>query len=512
MGMKLGSDRFNFRKYLLLPVTDQLENSLDVLKSEAAEFVADILIAELHNATTFDLYTHKFVGPQVKSADLIWLDRWYSANNSFLFGANLYPDKMGDLEGRPFKIICFTYKPYCIIDPPDGTDMLVALQYARKHNMTPELVVDEAGEWGTLYDNWTGNGVVGNLAQDMGDIGLGALYTWEREYSFFDYSKPTMRSGITCIAPAPRLASGLATPFLSFSMEMWIMTLLSYFLASAAMFILLSVSLNEEIEKKRDVNNVMLSLSLSGRIFLLQSFQKVPNLEQSRVIFGLALILSLMLNSIYSSGLASTMTIPRYYGTIHDAKDLATAQIKWGATSTAWIESIQSDSRKVFVEVVNNFQILTEPELAAFNDEDLAYAVEHLQGGNLALGSYITINGIQKRRLLDEDIYWEYCVLMLRKNSIFLDSLNDVILAVTESGLLYYWELQAVYKYMDMNAQKAAKMTLRASNPGGSDAIVKLNLDHVVGAFAIWGVGILISTIVFICELIRNKYYKNDLV
>lgn len=65
---------------------------------------------------------------------------------------------------------------------------------------------------------------------------------------------------------------------------------------------------------------------------------------------------------------------------------------------------------------------------------------------------------------------------------------------------------------MDMNAQKAAKMTLRASNPGGSDAIVKLNLDHVVGAFAIWGVGILISIIVFIFELIRNKYYKNDLV
>lgn len=121
MGMKLGSDRFNFRKYLFLPVTDQLENSLDVLKSEAAEFVADILIAELHNATTFDLYTHKFVGPQEKSADLIWLDRWYSANNSFLLGANLYPDKMGDLEGRPFKIICFTYKPYCIIGKPIWT-------------------------------------------------------------------------------------------------------------------------------------------------------------------------------------------------------------------------------------------------------------------------------------------------------------------------------------------------------------------------------------------------------
>ncbi|KAI4456065.1 ionotropic receptor 20a-related [Holotrichia oblita] len=509
LGMKLGSDRFNFRKYLFLTVTNQLETSLDVLKSKAAEFVADILIVAVDSdESIFDLYTHKFAGPKEKSTDITWLDRWYSINNSFLFDSNLYPDKLENLEGRPFRIICFTYKPYCIIDPPDGTDMLVALEYARKHNMTPELVVDEAGEWGNLYDNWTGNGVVGNLAQDMGDIG--ALYTWEREYSFFDYSKPTMRSGITCIAPAPRLASGLATPFVSFSMELWIMTLSSYFLASVALLIVLSVTISDENDKKRNVNNIMLSLSLAGRIFLLQSFQKVPNLEQSRITFGLALILSLMLNTIYSSGLSSTMTIPRYYGTIHDADDLAASEIKWGATSTAWIESIDSDSRKVFVQIVKNFQILTEKELAAFNDEDLAYAVEHLQGGNLALGSYISLDGIQRRRLLDEDLYWEYCVLMLRKNSIFLSSLNDVILAVTESGLLYYWEHQTVYKYMDMNMQKAVKMSLRANNPGGSNSIVKLNLDHVIGAFTIWGVGILISIIVFICELIKNKYNRGD--
>lgn len=51
--------------------------------------------------------------------------------------------------------------------------MRVALEYAKKHNMTVELVVDEKGEWGDIYGNWTGTGIVGNLIFDKGDIGFG---------------------------------------------------------------------------------------------------------------------------------------------------------------------------------------------------------------------------------------------------------------------------------------------------------------------------------------------------
>ncbi|GJQ86939.1 hypothetical protein Trydic_g11806 [Trypoxylus dichotomus] len=469
MGMKLGDERFNIRRYLFLPTEDRLEDNLRIFNSKTAEFVADMLVVILNKTEssaseetyTFDLYTHKFVGSKENVNDAIWLDRWYSSNKTFLLNSNLYPDKLKDWQGRPCGIICFTYKPYCIIDPPDGTDMLIALEFAKRHNMTTELIVDEEGEWGQVNDNWTGSGVLGNLGQDKGDFG--ALYTWEHEYHFFDFSKPVMRTGITCIAPAPRLASGLATPFHSFSYEMWIMTGLSYCLASASMYVVLSVSIKEETgEKTSKTEDAIMSLSLAGRIFLLQSFQKVPHLDQSRVTFGLALILSLMLNTIYSSGLSSTMTVPRYYGTIHDADDLVAANIQWGATSNAWIESIESDTNEVFKRVVANFLLATDKELAKYEYQDLAYAVERLQGGmekittsfsdtkyeqilgNLAIGNYITLEGAQQRRLLDEDLYWEYCVLMLRKNSILLPSLNDLILAVTESGLVYYWEYQVL--------------------------------------------------------------------
>lgn len=34
----------------------------------------------------------------------------------------------------------------------------------------------------------------------------------------------------------------------------------------------------------------------------------------------------------------------RYYGTIKDINDFVEADIQWGATSTAWISSLQSDT------------------------------------------------------------------------------------------------------------------------------------------------------------------------
>lgn len=51
--------------------------------------------------------------------------------------------------------------------------MRVVNLYAKLHNMTIQLVIDEVDQWGAIYDNWTGNGIVGNVAMDKGDVGLG---------------------------------------------------------------------------------------------------------------------------------------------------------------------------------------------------------------------------------------------------------------------------------------------------------------------------------------------------
>lgn len=69
--------------------------------------------------------------------------------------------------GKRLAMATFTYRPYSIIDlkanPPvlDGTEMRIALELCKKLNATIEVIVDAENEWGEIYENYTGNGILG---------------------------------------------------------------------------------------------------------------------------------------------------------------------------------------------------------------------------------------------------------------------------------------------------------------------------------------------------------------
>jgi len=85
----------------------------------------------------------------------------------FLNSADLYPDKVSNLMGKRLTMATFTYRPYSIIDlnanPPvfDGTETRIALELCKKLNATFNVVVDAENEWGEIYENYTGNGILG---------------------------------------------------------------------------------------------------------------------------------------------------------------------------------------------------------------------------------------------------------------------------------------------------------------------------------------------------------------
>lgn len=41
-----------------------------------------------------------------------------------------------------------------------------------------KFFIDDAAEWGVIEDNYTGNGVVGEVALRQADVGISALYLW----------------------------------------------------------------------------------------------------------------------------------------------------------------------------------------------------------------------------------------------------------------------------------------------------------------------------------------------
>lgn len=98
-----------------------------------------------------------------------------------------------------------------------------------------QKLLDDIGEWGTILDNYTGDGVLGAVAERRADIGVGAFYLWylqiqskiilwskinlltitslmnvqfffrrHHEFLFLDFSAPISRSGVTNLCPKPR--------------------------------------------------------------------------------------------------------------------------------------------------------------------------------------------------------------------------------------------------------------------------------------------------------------------
>ena len=66
-----------------------------------------------HTTSLYDLITHQFVG-RFNNTSPILLDTFYGRNTTFKQNANLFPDKLSNLEQRIVRLALFNYKPYTV--------------------------------------------------------------------------------------------------------------------------------------------------------------------------------------------------------------------------------------------------------------------------------------------------------------------------------------------------------------------------------------------------------------
>ncbi|KAI8428945.1 hypothetical protein MSG28_007557 [Choristoneura fumiferana] len=247
----------------------------------------------------YDLVTHNFVGPDAEVDDPLYLDRWDFGLEQFDKGVNLFPHDMSNMNGKTVKVAAFTYKPYVLLDLDpsdnvlgrDGMELRIIDEFCRWVNCTVEIVRDDENQWGEIYDNLTGVGILGNVIEDRADMGITALYSWYEEYRVMDFSASIIRTAITCIAPAARVLSSWDLPFLPFAWLTW---------------------------TRDDLGN-------SWRI---------------RSITGWMLVTGLIIDNAYGGGLASSFTVPKYEASIDTVQDIVDRKMEWGATHDAWIFSI----------------------------------------------------------------------------------------------------------------------------------------------------------------------------
>ncbi|XP_059608153.1 uncharacterized protein LOC132255993 [Phlebotomus argentipes] len=509
--------------HMIFHLNDSSEDiSREILSHRTLEDVPNILLiipstTSRHNADdgeSFDLVTSPFAG-RFNNTHPILLDVF--GNSTLTSDANLFPDKLQNLQQRHLRLSLFNYKPYTTVQHVDagkgnanammteeeltilidGTECLMFLEFCSRHNCTLFISEDEEGQWGVIYENRTGNGLTGAVVERRAEASVGALYMWYYESQFLTLSKIISRTGITCIVPRPALLPGWLTPILPFSPTLWIACLASLLLGIIGLQTIAkyhkSSAVHQSDERRSFVNSVLTVMA----IYVLQPIEFIDRRFIERTVIGCILVTGWLIGNIYASGLASVMTIPRFVAPIDTPEDLAASGMEWSATHDAWIFSIQSATEPLLVTLVKNFRIRSHEQLRSHSlRSDIGFSIERLQYGHFAIGDYIQEDILDDYQIMVQDIYWEYCVVMSYKTWSLLPMFDDLVLHVAESGIQKYWELLVAQRHQNIQVQLGVAQSRHHDSLGPEP----LKPTHLFGLFAVWGLGMMLATAVFLAE------------
>ncbi|KAL7044659.1 hypothetical protein ACKWTF_002017 [Chironomus riparius] len=507
----------------------------EVLRNPAINDLPNILFMNYNeNSQIFNFMTTKFVGPNALCSEL-WeitsLDlNCFQNFKDHLSTTNLFPIKVKNLHKREIGLAIFNYMPYTIwkevnetdVEPNsyeiskktpllvDGTETWVFIQFCKRINCTLLISLDEAGEWGEIFDNRTGNGIIGAVVERRAEVGVGALYSWYHESIFLSLSKFISRTGVTVITPKPKLRDPIGTPLLPFQFSLWIAVIVSFFilLVSDKLLRIGYIKINDANKDHVIVSFSKIGLNILG-IYVLQSVKFKSIKAGMLIFFTTVLILGLLLGNSYSSSLSSVLTIPQYKKAIDTVEELAASGMEWGSTHDAWIFSILLATQPMILQLLSKFRTLSKESLErrAIN-QDLSFSIERLPYGHYAVGEYITEQTVNNYQTLKNDIYYEMCVAMSTKTWPLMSELDDLILQIFESGVQKYVELDVVLKNTNNKIQLAVERSRHRDAPGPT----KLTPLHLSGAFILLGVGLIISAIIFVAEIVHKRRNKNRIV
>ncbi|KAF6197549.1 hypothetical protein GE061_008513 [Apolygus lucorum] len=440
----------------VFPVNDSIGDVDEFLSSPETELSSSIVVAVLGGGDPdwpVTLYTNNFYEP-VSSAGrqpAIFLDRW-NQEKGFQLGTDLYADKILDLQGKEIKVAVVDSLPYSQLRPFIGQEASMMTEFCLSRNCTIKGINDE-WFWGEIFENGTGNGLVGMVFDGRADFGIAGVYLWASVFKHVGFSETYLQSGVTLLVPKPEKVGGWLIPFLPFSPQMWISYLLSVIATGISMHLITKATIKytrfaEAVEKRgmflTEVDTTFRALGLS--VLQQPSTPLVPH-TPIRHLFTSFEILYLVFCTVYAAELASVLTAPIYSKPI--------------------------DSLEMFAG-----------------------------SGNYAERQYLTEKIVSQSHVMAEYLYDSHVTTIMSKASPYFEHFNQLIRRLLENGLLLRWEEEASRLYMSYRLQSALHSARKINT---EDEVRPLTFSDCLGMLLLYLAGIFISTAVFIGEVWTNK-------
>ncbi|XP_062557001.1 uncharacterized protein LOC134221843 [Armigeres subalbatus] len=480
----------------------------DIQSHPAIEEIANLLLI-VPKEDRFEFLTHRYVGNSPEALDLLVLDSYFPRNGSYLEGVSLFPNKLVDLMGKTFRLASFYLLPWVMTRQTDdgivtylnqsytidGLDGYLLVLFCQWLNCTWDLMIDQYWQYGQVFENRTGNGMVGALVERKADFALAAVGAWHQLFRYFSFSIPIQWIGITCLQPRPHLIEYWKIIFMMFSSTVWVVLLATFIVIS-----LLDYYIPTDIGKWSP-NRKGLTWCLINTFcaFLLLPSTMRRN-RASEVMLSVALsIFTLIVAYVYIGKIHSILAIPVYDPPIDTIIDFAESKLRWNAPHEVWMYLIAESENPHIKQLLTKFNVAPIPKLEVIADlgvEPIVMAKLHF--GHSMVGEWFTAENIENYRLMSDFLYYEYDTGYATKTWPLLGRFDHLSMWYRDGCLSRFVEQMDVFRYMNRRVQTS----IEHSRDRQPNKLKVMEVDEIEGGLLMLGIGYAVAIVAFVGELI----------
>ncbi|XP_011061173.1 PREDICTED: glutamate receptor ionotropic, kainate 2-like [Acromyrmex echinatior] len=401
-----------------------------------------------------------------------------------------------------------------------AVDVIQEISQILEFNYTLQVESD----YGSMKDGkWSG--MLGKIMADEADLAITDLTITSTRAIDFDFTTPIMNLGISILYKRPTKAPPSLFSFLSpFSNDVWIYLMGAYVIVSLLLYIIgricpaewsnpyPCIEEPEELENQFSFKN---AFWFAIGAIMQQGSEIAPIGISTRMVASCWWFFCLIMVSSYTANLAAFLTVETVTSPFDNVEELVKKKtIKYGAkrkgaTLNFFGESNIStyiDMYKYMMENENDVLVAeNEDGLHKVKTDDYAFLME---SASIEYMTERNCDVTQVGGLLDEKGYG----IAMKKNSIYLHNINSAVLMLSERGIIQ----QIKTKWW---TQKRGGGKCQESAGGGSAE--RLGLDNVGGVFLVLTVGVALSCVYTIFELLwvvartsirENVSFKEELI
>jgi hypothetical protein len=467
----------------------------------------------------FELYTwFPYKSPHQCSnvQDVFLVDKWImEGEGHFIMNTNLFPNKIKNNLHRcpiiattfPLQLATGNAKQIITgestnikVTYSEGweTEFLQVVAEGLNSSLDYLLPPPNNEKWGT-FENGTLTGLIGDLVYNRADIGFAA---WPLHPSILMAVDPTVsyfRDGwawwVSCAKKVPRWKSIL----MIFSTGTWTAGLFSVTLALFSMvFLAKSVHRGRILQEWRIYRSFLSCFSCVWAVLLAVSVPELPRTASLRTFFISWVCYCFAVNTVFQAFLITFLINPGLQHQMNSFEEIIASGVGFGYNPI--FDVIFSDSENFIpkrrVACYDNNRPPCMDWVAHHNNFSLLCSAGFMD--YILTRWYLDENGKPLICQAGDTFYGTNYVTYMAKGNPLLEHFNRIITRIIESGLMD----QRLKERMDLQSIKAATRARQMV----TGKYYNLSLEYLQGAFLICMGGLMLSTLVFIEELLHHQF------